>query len=142
MGLVIVGLVLATTIVRTGSLWSCIGLHAGWFLVRKLAIRGLDLHSQAGHDSSEPSWLFLTMPWTWLAIAVAGAIVLVLAPRIATRAEADRTETKREDETQEGPEGKARRASRRARGGELALDPGDAALSRARGERARPRARE
>jgi membrane protease YdiL (CAAX protease family) len=104
-GLVVVGLVLGCTIVRTGSLWTCIGLHAGWFLVRKVSIRGLGLASLDGGDTTEPSWAMLAMPWTWLSIAVAGTIVLVLTPRIAPRALPDSGRTKSESEPQEGSEG-------------------------------------
>ncbi len=114
-GLVVAGIVLGCTIVRTGSLWSCIGLHAGWFLVRKFGVHGIAFESLAGHDKSEMSWHLLATPWTWLAIAVAGAIVLLFSPRLAPSSPSECSKARAGAGAQDDPEdGEASRPLRNA----------------------------
>ncbi len=80
------GTVLALAIVRTGSLWLCIGLHAGWFLALKLGIRALDTSATGVPGMDVDRWSMLSTPWAWLSIAVVGGVVLVAPWRSAARA--------------------------------------------------------
>jgi membrane protease YdiL (CAAX protease family) len=90
-GLFLIGLVLALALLRTGSLGLCIGLHAGWFLVRKLVLRGTRVSEgvsggSGGVSSQEISWHLLGLPATWASIALVGLAVFLLAARWGRKA--------------------------------------------------------
>jgi membrane protease YdiL (CAAX protease family) len=82
LGLVLIGLVLALALERTGSFALCVGLHAGWFAAAKVAI--LATTSPAGlgaAGSAAKRALFLSHPAVLAAILVVGVVILAVPRR-------------------------------------------------------------
>ena len=92
-GLALIGVVLALARLRTDSFGLCIGLHAGWFVVRKLVLRGTampdEIRQAGGGKFEEISWHLLGLPATWISIAMVGWAVYALAPRFDRRSRAN-----------------------------------------------------
>lgn len=80
-GLSLMGVALCLVLWRTGSLALCVGMHAGWFAVTKVAIYLSTLESGApAAGSLGKRLLLLGSPWVWLAVALAAALVLFPRP--------------------------------------------------------------
>ena len=81
-GLTLVGLTLCLTLVRTRSFALCVGLHAGWILAAKLAMKiarrapGIEFPTGAGRRN-----FLVTQPAAWVAILLVAAGVLWLSRR-------------------------------------------------------------
>ncbi len=81
-GLTLVGIVLSVAFQRNGSLGFITGLHMGWFLAAKAAIRLSHLPPELAHDASRVKrMLLIGSPWLWLAIGVTWLAVLFLTRR-------------------------------------------------------------
>ncbi len=81
-GLFLVGLVLCLAVQRQRSLALVVGLHAGWLLAAKAAIRLTSLPPElAGGESLLKRQLLIGSPWLWLAIAVTAVLVVVMTRR-------------------------------------------------------------
>jgi membrane protease YdiL (CAAX protease family) len=80
-GLFLIGIVLSYALVRTGSLYLSIGLHAGWVF----AIKTLPLYGYFTRD--DLGWVFGAKPKlvsgaaTWLGILLVGAVVHIMTRR-------------------------------------------------------------
>lgn len=80
-GLALMGVALCLVLWRTGSLALCVGMHAGWFAVTKVAIYLSTLEPGApAAGSLGKRLLLLGSPWVWLAVALAAALVLLPRP--------------------------------------------------------------
>jgi membrane protease YdiL (CAAX protease family) len=78
-GLTVLGLVLCAVLWRTGSLALCVGMHAGWFAVTKVAILVTTLEPGAPASGSlGKRLLLLGSPWVWLAFVVSCVLAIVL----------------------------------------------------------------
>ena len=79
LGLFLIGLVLCLAWQRRRSLALVIGLHAGWLLAAKAAIRLTSLPPElADGGSLMKRQLLIGSPWLWLAVAVSAVLVFVL----------------------------------------------------------------
>lgn len=80
-GLSLMGAGLCLVLWRTGSLALCVGMHAGWFAVTKVAIYLSTLEPGApAAGSLGKRLLLLGSPWVWLAVVLAVALVLLPRP--------------------------------------------------------------
>lgn len=80
LGLFLIGLVLCLALRRQGSLAVVIGLHAGWLLAAKAAIRLTSLPPElADGGSLVKRQLLIGSPWLWLAVAVTALLIVVAA---------------------------------------------------------------
>lgn len=87
LGLFLIGLTLCWAIRRTGSIWLCVGLHSGWFLVAKLAVYVADVAPGAALPRGVNERYFLVgRPWTWLSIVAVFAALWALRRRLDLRA--------------------------------------------------------
>jgi membrane protease YdiL (CAAX protease family) len=78
LGLFLIGLVLCLALQRQRSLALVIGLHAGWLLAAKAAIRLTSLPPElADGGSLVKRQLLIGSPWLWLAVAVTAVLVVV-----------------------------------------------------------------
>lgn len=81
-GLALIGLVLCLTLQRTSSFALCVGLHTGWSVAAKVAILATTSPAGLGTAGSVAKRaIFLSHPAVWVAVALAGAAVLLLARR-------------------------------------------------------------
>ena len=82
LGLFLIGMVLCLALERGRSLALVVGLHAGWFLAAKAAIRLTSLPPElAAGESMAKRLLMIGSPWMWLAIAATGVVVMVITSR-------------------------------------------------------------
>ncbi|HPW54202.1 MAG: CPBP family intramembrane metalloprotease [Thermoanaerobaculaceae bacterium] len=80
-GLSLMGAVLCVVLWRTGSLALCVGMHAGWFAVTKVAIYLSTLEAGApAAGSIGKRLLLLGSPWVWLAAVLTAVFVLLQRP--------------------------------------------------------------
>ncbi|HSN56469.1 MAG TPA: CPBP family intramembrane glutamic endopeptidase [Candidatus Sulfomarinibacteraceae bacterium] len=78
LGLFLIGLVLCVALQWQRSLALVIGLHAGWLLAAKAAIRLTSLPPElADGGSLVKRQLLIGSPWLWLAVAVSALLVVV-----------------------------------------------------------------
>lgn len=82
LGLTLIGLVLCYALRRTGSLGLCIGLHGGWVLAAKLAMKLTDRVRGNGLPTGAGSRNFLvTRPEAWGSILVCLGVLWILTRR-------------------------------------------------------------
>jgi hypothetical protein len=76
-GLTLVGVVLAHTMIVTRSIYLCIGLHAGWILAVKLALHATKLAPGFQFASPfEQRYFLVSEPYGWLSIVVVWLLLL------------------------------------------------------------------
>lgn len=86
-GLFLIGLVLCSAFHRQASLALVAGLHMGWFLAAKAAIRLSHLPPELADNASRiKRALLIGSPWLWLAVAVTWVAALLLTMRRSERA--------------------------------------------------------
>lgn len=91
-GLTLIGLVLCVVLWRTGSLAVCVGMHAGWVAVTKVAIFVTTMEPGSPvRGSSGKRLLLLGSPWVWLAFVVSCILAIVLARQYSARTGSTRT---------------------------------------------------
>jgi len=78
-GLVLVGLTLCLARLRTRSFGLCVGLHAGWFLLAKMAVYLFDFAEGADLPAGAAGRYYIVgRPATWLSIGVVALAVLLI----------------------------------------------------------------
>lgn len=79
-GLFLIGLTLCFAYHRLGSIWLCVGLHAGWVIVARLAVSATHLDPTATIPAGlNKRYLLVAQPITWISIAAAaGGLALIL----------------------------------------------------------------
>ena len=81
-GLILVGLVLSHTMIVTGSIYLCIGLHAGWIMAVKMALHATQLAPGFKFSSPfEQRYFLVSEPYGWLSIVVVWLLLLPLLRR-------------------------------------------------------------
>lgn len=81
-GLFLVGMVLCYVMLKTRSLYLCIGLHAGWVLAVKMALHATQLAPGFQFASPfEQRYFLVSQPYGWLAVILVGVILLGLGRR-------------------------------------------------------------
>jgi hypothetical protein len=79
LGLFLIGMVLCLALHRRRSLALIVGLHAGYFLAAKAAIRLTSLPPElAAGESMVKRELLIGSPWLWLAIAATGSVLFLI----------------------------------------------------------------
>lgn len=82
LGLLLIGLALCTAYHRRPSLALVAGLHMGWFLAAKAAVRLSHLPPAFADDASRiKRMLLIGSPWLWLAVAVTWLAVVLVTRR-------------------------------------------------------------
>lgn len=76
LGLFITGLVLCAALRKTRLVHLCIGLHAGWFLAAKAAVRAANVAPEVALPSGVNARYFMVgQPLTWLVLAACGVVI-------------------------------------------------------------------
>jgi len=85
LGLFLVGIVLAIAVIKTGSLYLSIGLHAGWILIVKSTLYLTQFGSAAAPDLTPflERYFLVSQPIAWGSIILVGLLVFFVGSRIS-----------------------------------------------------------
>lgn len=87
-GLILVGLVLAITKIKTNSLILCIGLHAGWIIAVKSVFHLTALEPTLNETlpTLAKRYFLVSQPVAWLGVISVGIMITLLAKKFSERA--------------------------------------------------------